>query len=1480
MHHTIKKLLVAAIALFATATNIAAQDIQRFEYFGSENGLSQNTVYSLMCDDKGFLWIGTMNGLNRYDGANFKVYKSQWGDDEASVNSRVERIWEDKAGFIWNETYDGCYQYFDQRKEYFGLVPMPDQERVEPATSFLQYSDTEIFIGAEHSGVYKLTLEKGSYTITNFKPILSNESTKVEALFCDVNKNLWILTSNGLARLTQEDIKSEHLNTTVFFESIAFTSAVCQMNETEVCFGTENSGLLMYNTRDDEFTYSDKINRNLGVSMIKALQDKSVVVTTTNAHAYIFGNNMVEAKEINYHGTGKDNVNKIYVDKYRQMWITTNKPGVTRYNLVTDSDKYYQLIPSHISATIDLERPYFYEDSQNNFWIGLHGGGLVRYNRIDDCFDSYRNDINDHNSIPSDVIHCIVEDKSGQLWLGTGQYRGGLAKVISENRAFRNTTPVNNAKLQTDNVVRCLFEDSKHNLWVSTKSGKIYIYNDLGTQIRILDGLQCTDGTTIQSVAYSIMFDHEGYLWIGTKGSGVFMSKDKVNCANIANENIHFVKCGDNKDIDPANLQANNNTYSLIEDNYGNIWAATYGNGLNRIRRTANGLHYDVFNKKNAGLLSNKVRYIYLDSDGSLWVATTNGVSCIDKRYLDKEKIEMKHYVHSGDRPSLSYNDVCHVYEDSKKVKYFATIGGGLTTLKFGKDSIPEYETFDITNGLCNNAVYSIAEDNGGNIWMTTENGISRMDITKKTFEAFNDNTGLIFNSFSEATCCKLFNGKIAFGGYMGYVTVSPLQLSSKPNKGDIVLTGFQIANREQPSGENEPIKENITFADKITLDYYQSNIAINYRSLDFTDPSNIRYAYMLKGLDHEWNYVGNQDRAIYTNLQPGEYTFMVKCTYRNGEWNEDIRTIDISVGAPWWKTTWAFLLYAFIVVLAIYFITNTISRINRYRHELNVEKKVNEIKLQFFTNIAHEIRTPLTLIVSPIDTLISTDLPQNIHNQLMIIKRNSNRILQLVNQLLDFRKIQNKKMNLKVSEVDIATIVSQVGDSFKLLADHKHINYNVIVQEKMQPVWVDTTEIDTVVYNLLSNAMKFTEAGKRVTMSISQDDEYTYIKVIDEGCGIKNTDPNVLFKRYTILSTNELSGTGIGLSLAYELVNLHGGKLLVESEVGKGSTFIVKLKNGRAHFENNNMVSFCDNASSKRFAVLPEVSAEDREEPIDVESGDRNTILIVEDNPEILDYLRQSLKGNFDCITATNGQEALVVANESMPDIIISDLMMPVMDGQQMIRRLKEDINTSHIPVIALTANTSTEVQIETYRMGIDAFIAKPFNVEHIKAVIGNILKKREQYSAMVAGLKIQNEENGHDTNADEETQSTKSHRGEDQEVNINIMSKDEEFIHSLVKFAEDNYKSDLSIDQFAGNFHMSRTVFYNKVKGLTGQSPLEFVRQIKFKIAEQLLQKGFNVSEVAFEIGYSDVKYFSKQFRSIFGYAPSQVRKKEENK
>jgi signal transduction histidine kinase/DNA-binding response OmpR family regulator len=567
-------------------------------------------------------------------------------------------------------------------------------------------------------------------------------------------------------------------------------------------------------------------------------------------------------------------------------------------------------------------------------------------------------------------------------------------------------------------------------------------------------------------------------------------------------------------------------------------------------------------------------------------------------------------------------------------------------------------------------------------------------------------------------------------------------------------------------------------------------------------------------------------------------------------------RVLNIRILPPWWETPLAYVLYTALIAAISVLIFNAITRINRYKNALAIEKKVNELKLQFFTNISHEIRTPLTLIIGPLEDMMAEKmLSPGKKLQMGIMLKNARRMLHLTNQLLEFRKIQNNKMILKIREIDIVAFTREIFESFGPLARHKGITCTLNSDFDSYKIFADPNKLDIMIYNIISNAIKFTNTGKKVTVKITESVKTNSIdiSVTDEGPGIPQKSLSDIFTRYTILSNQDLAGTGIGLSLSYELARLHKGEILISSTVGIGSTFTIRLLKGNDHFLNAPGIdteeitsNVIEHTNSRDFT---EIIEKDHRLPVS-DSTDRNVMLIVEDNNEILDYICQSLKSFFTTIGAKNGEEGLHLAKTMNPDIIITDIRMPGIDGMEMTRLLKEDFVTSHIPVIMLTSKGDLKDQIEGVETGAEAYIVKPFNMEYLKTVASNILSQRTKLLAYFLSNKTDGAEN------------------------VRINSKDDEFLKRIVSYVEENCAKDLSINTLADHSNVGRTVLYNKIKGLTGFSPVEFIRKLKMNIAARLLENGYNVSEAAYRTGFSDVKYFSRLFKVQFGYSPSRYK------
>ncbi|MCU4158027.1 response regulator [Carboxylicivirga sp. A043] len=1444
-----------------TSIFIYGQDIFRFEHYDSKDGLSQNTVNSLLCDKDGFLWVGTVNGLNRFDGYRFKSFNSL-SKNNSFINNRVINLWQDKMAYIWIETYDHYYHFFNPVTETFQTVPDyydPNYDKINQATCFLQYNPHQIWIGTNERGIYFLEhddsnqtynsvqlSDKGRYAITN---------NDVRFIFASKDSALWVGTARGVNMLNKADLQRKHYNFHHYFIEYSFNSAI-ELDD-EIWLATDKQGLVCYNKQNHSYNFIKQSNNPLFPSdeilNIYNTAKQTVLVAFKDGGLMHYSPSSKQWQRVNIHG---DNVDNIYFDHFDNAWVTTETFGVTKLNLNSLSTNYYQLTePEQISIT-DRERHVFYEDKDTNLWIGLHGGALAYYNRLSDSFYKYINNPSDNYSISSNIVHCITEDLSGQMWIGTGQYKGGLEKVVMRNAAFKHLLPSPNVNQITDNVVRCAYQDKYERIWLSTKNGRIHVYNKDLKKLQSFQTPSSGRSSLRTTNVYSLFIDEQNYIWLGTKGHGLFISQTPISENNKDLNSLQFHNY--TSQADDSTSLPNNNIYSIERDKTGNIWVGTYGNGICKVHKSNTGqLTFKRYNTTNSNLSSDQVRKIKCDSDSNLWIATAFGVNLLHKDSLAKAHITFQcFYKETGHPQKINYNDVGEIYEDSNKRLWFGTLGGGVSSIELPISAQSTFTNLTTEDGLSNNVVYGILEDSENQLWFSSEYGLNRFNTATRSFEIYNESNGLSFNNFSESTCFFLQDGRLVFGGSEGAEVINTQLIKKTNNKNLIELTNFQLFNKDVVVNElGSPLDSSISFSNNINLKHHQSSFSIEYSALDYLDPSKVQYAYQLYGFESNWNYVGNQTKATYTNLPHGRYTFKVKHTNRSGQWNNDIRTLSITIAPPWWKTIWSYMAYT-LLILAVFWLARIILlRINKYRSQLTLEKRINELKLRFFTNISHEIRTPLTLILGPLeDILHEGKVNDDIKNQLKLMKKNTKRMLALVNQLLDFRKIQNNKMNLNVQEINLVTFTQNIYESFIPLAKHNGVQLKFKKQEDSIKTYADAVKLDSIIYNLISNAIKFTPKGKRVLITVETDSnnpEMALVNVQDEGPGIAHENIPDIFTRFVILNKNDNRGSGIGLALAFELAKLHNGDLKVNSQVDKGSCFCFSIP------VNNHALLQSPSVSSKETPTEVNSHRADFDEDINTSSAEpqlldksKTTVLIVEDNHQIANYIQSQLKTDFNCIVAENGHEGLKQAAVHNPDAIVTDIMMPEMDGIEMTQLLKDNFSLCHIPVVMMTAKTDEQDKIKGFETGAEAYITKPLNVRHLKAVLSSFINQRKLIISKYRDNKT----------IDPDT--------------LKVNTKDEEFLHQLLTYIETNYSADLSIETVAKEFCVSRTVLYNKVKGLTGLSPLEFIRQVKLKLSLELLKKGYSVSETAYKVGYTDVKYFSRQFKMVHGYPPSQVK------
>ena len=1459
-----KFLLTIFLISFFTSVFSSGQSV--FQHYSVDDGLSQNTVMAIMQDSKGFMWFGTWDGLNKFDGYEFTIYKSRPGDHSNILTNRIDYIHEDHFGFIWIQTYDGKFHRFDPKKEQFYSILQQTNRfshGIERAKRIVETSSGDIWIATDKIGALQIVTDPKTFEVKVFEYSTLSENAidnnHVNFVYEDDSKTIWLGTESGLHSVNVKTRQIKYYQPDKQQTNNAFYSV--SETKDDVWFGDSNGSAWRFSKDENKFERIH-LQENIRISDIKAIDDTHLVFTTYGSGFYVYSASDRQLKNFNKRNTSaiqSDNFMTVEIDSYGIAWFESEQTGVFRYRLSDNSLKYFQPKVDNVNERSLLPNFIVFEDVKKRLWINPQGGGFSRYNREKDELEYFYNEPESANWRFSNVIHTMYADRGGNIWLST--YNKGLDKITVIDSQFVLRKPNESENSLTSNEVRALLQTSDGNIIAATKDGTIRFLNNAFNEIGILS----KDGTLnsneiLDDLAYCMLEDSRKNIWIGTKGGGLLQLVP--NYADAKNPRYHLSRFVNNP-LDNNSL-TNDNIYSIIEDDWGNIIVGTFGGGVNIISETAGKVSFISYRNLLTSYPINtcgKVRHL-LQHGNTLWVATTNGLLQIDD-YMNVGSSE-EYYIEklANVKTSLSNNDVHYLHLDKNEQLWLGTFGGGLSRLekKATDNSTAVFQNFTSRDGMYNDIVLCILEDNSGNLWLTSEGGISRFDPKINLFQNFNLFTGNRQGYFSEAAGIYTKEGNMFFGCNSGFYCFNPNLVKLNGEIPPVEFTRFQLFNNDVKVGEKDsPLKQSIGYTDEITLKRRQSVFSIEYASLEYTNSEKINYAFMLEGFEDKWNYVQHQRKATYTNIPKGTYRFKVKSTNNENVWVENERVLKVKILPSFWETPIAYMLYAIFFVLVLYVVYYLTRMYSKLKNEVVIEQKVTDIKLRFFTNISHELRTPLSLILGPVENILKNEkISENVWEQLSVVQRNGDRMLRMINQILDFRKIQNKKMRLKIQPTRVELLIKEICSNFTKEALEKNIQFNFTNNAGDAVLWIDHDKTDMIVYNLLSNAFKYTASGKKIEVFIglANSNGDIQIKVADEGVGIAREKRLFLFERFT--SANEIQnlstqkGSGIGLNLVKELVDLHKGVIEVESEPGKGTTFTVTFRSGKEHFANDVDYVFEDNAESEPENVPIYTGLTDLEHII--ASKDAPHILVIEDNDDMRNFLVNVLKKSYRVESAFDGLEGWVKAQEIIPDLVISDLMMPNMDGLQFTEKMKNDARTSHIPIILLTAKSAIESRLEAMKYGAEDYITKPFSPVYLEARVENILEQRKRLQEIYRKNLLELEP-----------------------AKVEITSQDEIFLAKLLDIMEKNMdNSELAVEDVVSEIGLGRTVFFNKLKGLTGLSPIEFIREIRIKRAAQLLRAGeHNISEITYMVGMSDSRYFSKCFKKVYGVTPSEYKK-----
>ncbi len=1335
---------------------------QSKNFFDYNEGLSNSLINAIHQDRKGFIWVATEDGLNRFDGISFKSFFASPNDANSLKNNFVTALAEDNYGNLWVGQINGL-QVYHPESESFTEIPLfiPDERIHLFISSIILASNNDIWMTTSGYGLIRFNHETGQI----------DYSETINKQLCSMNLRIVFEDSNGV-----------------------------------LWIGSDNEGLNTYDPLSGE------------INLFSAFAEKGNALPSNS-------------------------ISSICEDDHGNIYVGSLKGGLVQIQKSTGKIK-------HIDAEQQQEREMPVKsllfDSRKRLWIGTDGFGLKRMSPATGLMENFS-----PNTSPFDFskskIHAIIEDNGGNIWASIIQK--GLYLFPETPEIFRHYGyHAFGEKSIGSSCVTSIIGIDNH-IWVGTDGDGIYQINRENQNIKHLLLKNENRENDVNNIL-TIHNGSNGFVWLGTYFNGLIRYHKQTGKIKIYKH-----------DPENANSICNDNITCITEDRLGILWLGTLGGGICRFDPKT-----EIFSP---GLNSNDslnsqlpmwVNTIFIDRKQNLWIGTYVGLL-----YYDVQHQKLRHFnTASG---NLSNNTVNAIQADHAGNIWAGTYSGLV------RINVNTFETrfYDTGDGLCNNVVSAINEDEFGKIWVSTHDGLSRFDPENNTFTNYYAYDGIQANEFYRNATYKSEKNELFFGGINGVTEIMRNYQDFSRRIRDVLLTEFTRFNKPveigDKSGNRVILKKSVVLADTLCLHEKDNVFSIGFTSGELANQSRISYEYMMEGFDVDWISTHAQNRrATYTNLNHGTYLFKVRGVDKG--MRSDPRQLTIIIYPKWYKTTGAKILWSFLLITLFFGIVMLYKETIKRRHL----EKMNEMKMQFFINISHEIKTPLTLIIDPIEKLMLQKTDEKTSRLYQIINQNALRIARLVNQLMDIRRIDKGVILVKFQKTNLYEFIKEIAQSYEIPASEKNINFEIHAPDEEIEVWIDPLNFEKVILNLLSNAFKFTPSGGSVILSIIRPVTKTgdkhvpnrvKIVVSDTGIGIKENDIERIFNRFYQVESNDpahLGGTGVGLHLSRALVNLHKGTLIAENRSDSpGSRFIIELPLGNEHLPpedlitNENIIPSYLHRLHHQF--FPNIS------PALSKSGKRvkktYKILVVDDEPEIRDYLTNELAEQYHVITAANGKHAFELLMEEKPNLVISDILMPEMDGITLCKKIKANLQTSHIPVILLTALSKDENRSEGIETGADMYMVKPFSSEFLKKIIANILENRRK---IYEQIKADNEP------FDMEHIALKSH--------------DELLMEKVMTIIKDNIANEkLNVEMLADGVGISRVHLHRKLKQLTNQSARDFIRNIRMKQATYLLiNKKMNVSEVAFALGYSNLSHFSNSFKSYYGVSPTEFSKKQQ--
>jgi signal transduction histidine kinase/ligand-binding sensor domain-containing protein/AraC-like DNA-binding protein len=1347
------------------AISLLAGDYPPLTHLGIEQGLSNNSVRCIYQDHYGFMWFGTYDGLSRYDGYEFTVFRNKLNDSTSLPHNYIYAINEDRDNNVWVGTGQGVGIYNNLTAKflpaYFRPYGTTRTVRISfNITAIKTDSLGNLFIGSNGWGLHvKRAGTKVALQVPYRNGTGISTGYNVQAVTIDEKQRVWLFIHEvGLCLYDKEA-----------GQIVPVSNAVKAAN----CLEADQAGNLWLGTSKGLFRYSIA-----AASFVQSYTEEAGSASTGNGANPLSG------------ALSSGNVACLSFDAQHRLWIGTQGGGVNILNTTTGKIDY--LLPGEGRNTLTSESVFaIYEDKESRKWIGTLKGGIDIMDAQKNRFQTIAHNPLVPNSLINNFVSAFFEDKEGDLWIGTDG--GGMSIWNRRTNHFTNFQhkPGQPSSLST-NSITCIRQDHLNNTWISTFGNGINRFN---------------------------------------KTSGSFEHYRCIN--NLTGEE-------------------NKNVWLLYEDRQNNLWATTFGDGrLYRYNRHLN--RFDVFNQLLTDLIA-----ITEDQNGVLWAGNSHELIKIDKDDKDHVRYEIGKPVRA-------------IYEDNKGNFWIGTEGGGL--ILFDRSTGKVLARYSDANGLCNNSVLNILEDGEGSLWLSTFNGLSRFSPDKRSFKNFYQGDGLQSNQFLYSAALKLRSGELAFGGINGLNLFFPDLIRPRSYMPPLLLTGLRIDNKPVSMDDPYITRAGADQIHTIKIPFNKAILSFDFAALEYSAPSNIMYAYYLVGWDKDWNYTRNVRTVNYTNLSEGGYRLRMKSTNAEGTWNPKETTIDIVVLPPWYRSWWAWLLYASLLGAMIYYYRRYKARQTKLEYEIKIahinaekEKEINEKRLSFFTSISHEFRTPLTLIINPLKDILKKNTVGNEedHKEVNIVYRNARRLLSLVDQLLLFRKAESEGDRLKITKLNFYELCREVYLAFVQKAREEEIEYRFECDNEGLELYADREKMEIVFYNLISNALKYTPAGGKVVFRLSETPENVEVTVLDTGHGIPKETGRKLFEKFYQVMENGLpskTGFGIGLYLVGQFVESHKGTVRYESEPGQGTSFFISLRKGITHFEGRRVfeelvtspVILDELAGNETLPIKNKPSRADKL-PTETWVSEHQSILVIDDNEQILEYIHQIFANLYTVYRADSGEEGLRLARLHQPDVIITDIVMTNMTGIDLCRTIKEDLSLGHIPVILLTGSPSPETKLQGVEGGADDYITKPFEKEILLARVASLLKSRTNLQKYFYNEITLQKNTG------------------------KISEEDKVFIERCIRIVENHLDDDdFTIKTLAAEIGMSHSSLYKKIKSVSGSSVNGFIRFIRLRrVAELLINTEKNVNEAAMEAGFNDIKYFREQFHKLFGVMPSEYIKK----